>query len=1555
MFTADSSCFLTLPPCRKLLRLRPSQPPKKLFSRRTSSPSPISTRSIARFHRSPSLTTFPPSKRSIRASSSSPLFSPSSKPTKYDVFISFRGEDTRVSFTSHLAAALRRDKIETFLDNDKLRKGEEISPALVEAIEVSRIAVVVFSRDYASSRWCLDELVKILECRKKNGQIVLPVFFDIDPTDVRRQTGSYSAAFAAHEEYYRRRSPAAAARVKRWRAALTEAANLSGFDSTVIRPESELVKEVVTCILKHLNGLKRGGKDDLIGVETLIEEVLNLLGNGKDDIRCVGIWGMAGIGKTTIAGAIFNHICSRFEGCCFLANVREESERRGIFSLRSELLCQIFDQQDIIVSTPEIGQRFLRDKLCRTRVLIVLDDVSSLRQLEFLIKDVNYFRPGSRIIITTRDKDVLKHGVDVIYEVKGLADSYALELFFRCALKETVPSNDHLHMGKRVLLYANRNPLALKVLGSFLCQKSIKEWESALYRLQKLPDIEIQRILQISYEDLNEEEKEIFLDISCFFKGEDKSFVTNMLDGCGFAADIGIRALIDKSLVTVSQNKLQMHDLIQDMGKEIVRREAPREPGRRSRLWSQDDIFEVLTKDKGTEAIECIFLNLSQAKKMQLSPQAFSTMCNLRFLKIYDTESSQGNCKLDLPEGLEFLSDKLTYLHWHSYSLKSLPPKFCPENLVELSMKYSSLEQLWDCTKDVRNLRRIDLSYSTDLKGIPDLSGSAALECISLRACRNLDELSSVSCKLKQLKFLDLSGCSNLAEFPEISWDLKELLLEATAVEELPLTIRNFTQLVKLDLGNCNKLKKVPSIDYELESLEYLNMSGCSSITTFPEISRSLKTLILNGTAINEIPASIIVLGKLVFLDLQNCRSLASLPSCICHLKSLRELNLSGCSDFDSFPEILERMDALSCLSLNGTAIKELPSSIDQLHVLSSLDLGNCKSLVSLPDGFCSLESLKDLNLSGCTKLENLPKCSSNLNSMRMLRANRCNGHVIALLLESLLSLRILHLSDCGLSEFPETLTQLSSLMELDLSRNNFERIPPSIKEFNDLRSLDLTNCERLQSLPQLPGGIRKLDASNCTALETISGNKRFNIQIYPLNYVETFVFANCHKLGQDAQNIIAQQAELRLHAWMSLSSFMLNLITKTSPFTWMRSEQIRYLFNRMHEYKDYSEALQGLYHGLLNEEPEPGKSPYTMMLRILSAIHRRSRLDVQGHFRFFTWATLLSLSYQDKPSTSFCFPGNGVPEWFEFQCVGFQISMNFQTDKQSNVPSLFVGFAICAVVDFQSYHGDNGFSVKCQCHFHTKKFDSFDIVCYLRGCSGHKGEFMLVEGDHLFVGYDFSLIFDAANGSKRLFSFSQILHEVSFEFSVVDSDDNPLDCCRVTKCGILPLYFNDTIPSGNQISKGHDKGKEWIQVSSRIVAEAFKGYGIFRMLFYSILRIGKLSMDFVHKGGKIYLFLAYSFAGHEIFSILLEEPEISGHPRNVISFEVEPKVPRRDNGRLLKHGQSLKPNDSEKPSTNKTSRAADRNGEAINLSMLLISVIGIVGLSWCFIVGPCN
>ncbi|XP_060668153.1 disease resistance protein RUN1-like [Ziziphus jujuba] len=375
------------------------------------------------------------------------------------------------------------------------------SPALEKVINEAMLSVIIFSENYASSTWCLDELVQILECREK-GQIVISAFYGVDPSHARKQKGSYAA--------------------------------------------SKLIEGIVKDILKKLNyKLSISEVKGLFGIEEHIKKVKSLLRMDSPDVRVVGIWGMGGIGKTTLAGA-------------------EEKINRG---------------------SSFVEYASIKYRLRQMKVFIVVDDANNSSQIEFLVGDHDQFGYGSGIIVTARNVQVLRQVADEIYRVEGLNDSEAFDLLYSNAFNGNTVGTEHLVLSQRVVDYACGNPLAIKVLGSVLYSKSKEEWESALDKLETVPNKDIQNVVKISYGELDDKEQDIFLDIACFSKGYDVDFVKRILDGCGLFANTGIQNLFDKSLIIIIQNKLRMHDLLQEMGREIVREESIKRPGDRSRLW----------------------------------------------------------------------------------------------------------------------------------------------------------------------------------------------------------------------------------------------------------------------------------------------------------------------------------------------------------------------------------------------------------------------------------------------------------------------------------------------------------------------------------------------------------------------------------------------------------------------------------------------------------------------------------------------------------------------------------------------------------------------------------------------------------------------------------------------------------------------------------------------------------------------------------------------------------------------------------------------------------
>lgn len=326
-----------------------------------------------------------------------------------------------------------------------------------------------------------------------------------------------------------------------------------------------------------------------MGVDSCIKELESLLCFESTDVRMIGICGMSGIGKTALARSIYEQFSDKFEGCCFLTNVGNV-EREGTNYWKKELLSSVLKDNDIDVTITSIKTR-----LGSKNVLIVVDNVSHQMTMKTLIGKHDWFGPQSRIIITTRNKRFLS-GMDAVYEVQKLQDDKAIELFNHCAFRKDHPAESFKRFSLRFIAYAQGHPLALEVLGSSLYKKDQDYWKSKLDELEKTLDNEIQGVLQKSFFELNDNEKDIFLDIACFFKCSNKDHIMKILESCNLFPGSGIENLIDRFLITISCEKLEMHDLLQKMGWKIVT-QTSKEPGKRSRLWMQDDICHVLEKN----------------------------------------------------------------------------------------------------------------------------------------------------------------------------------------------------------------------------------------------------------------------------------------------------------------------------------------------------------------------------------------------------------------------------------------------------------------------------------------------------------------------------------------------------------------------------------------------------------------------------------------------------------------------------------------------------------------------------------------------------------------------------------------------------------------------------------------------------------------------------------------------------------------------------------------------------------------------------------------------
>ncbi|XP_052876347.1 disease resistance protein RUN1-like [Gossypium arboreum] len=625
---------------------------------------------------------------------------------------------------------------------------------------------------------------------------------------------------------------------------------------------------------------------ELVGIDDQKKKILSLI--EQKDSRLIGLWGQGGIGKTTLSDVIFNEICHEFEGKCFLLNVREKFKTQRMESLRKDLFSKLLNQE-IHVNTPSIGSTLIQERLSNKRVLVVLDDVNDSDQIDCF--GVRQFGDGSKIIVTSRDRQVLKNiGVEKIHEVKKLDKNDSLQLFSTFAFKQLNPTADFRDLSNKFVDYAQGSPLALRVLGSKLYKKSIKEWESEVDKLKEYGQPKISQILRSSFDDLDELEKNIFLDVTIFFKGSFREDVEKILSCCYKGVVCGSN-LIDKSLFDSRPSIINMHDMLEEMGKDIIREESI-DPGKRSRLWITKDVYQVLRYNKGNNLIQGIKLDMSQIDTMKLHHSIFEGMINLRIIFFYIPgwvwyKRSAKKLLADQVDSLS-LPDELRYLYWGFYPFKSLSG-LNPKNLVMLDLSHGNVEHLWNDNDDqvLVNLREINVFGCKNLRKIPSLLGAINLE------------------------ILDCSGCENKTE-----------------IEEVPESIEHLIRLRELLLWN-SKVKKVSRNISKLESLRRMAVSNCP-LVEFPEIPGCLRELNLSGTQIKEASLSLDSLSNLRDLKMSG----SSIQKLECNMFGSKEIPASPSFMFTSFRTLaVDRCRSLKLLS-------ELPPYIRYLesHGCTSLE-----------------------------------------------------------------------------------------------------------------------------------------------------------------------------------------------------------------------------------------------------------------------------------------------------------------------------------------------------------------------------------------------------------------------------------------------------------------------------------------------------------------------------------------------------------------------------------------------------------------------------------------
>nr|GEZ42536.1 putative Toll/interleukin-1 receptor (TIR) domain-containing protein [Tanacetum cinerariifolium] len=669
----------------------------------------------------------------------------------HDVFLSFRGADTRNSFTDHLHKALLDANIDTFLDDAEMKTGQELKTELVSAIKTSKASIIVLSKNYASSTWCLDELALIMEQHRTTKHVVFPIFYHVEPIDK-----------------------------------------------------------------------------------------------------------------------------------CFLEDIeRRCREPDGLLDLQKKLLKDIQDGSWMDISNTDVGTFKTEKSLLRKKTLLVLDSVDNLEQLDVLI-GAKGLHPGSKIIITSKNGSLTEKcrlfqtqvpPTHSKYFLKGLNEKESLQLLSWLAFGCNEPKEDEKKGSMKVVKYCCGHPLAIKVLGSSVRNEDAT-MEDILESLGKEINPDIKKVLRISFDSLPyEKDKELFKHIACFFVGEDKKLTEEILRACGICKSSGIMILINRGLLTLVSNKLVMHQLLQDMGRDLVLQESPKKPWKRSLLWNHE-CLDMLQNSKGTTRIKGLYylvLGISSQfrnKKCGFETLAIREMPNRRLLQLNYVE---------LNGSYNFFPEGLRWLCMHGFPLSYIPSDLPMENMVALDMSNSKLQQLWKEPKLLRSLKFLNLKSCFELVSVGPFSGLPALENLILERCTSLVEVNklypaSSSAIVKaiprtletfqiflphslvslSLRNNNLYGESFPNDFSSLAM-LKYLHLDDNPIESLPDYVRSLSRMEDISFARCRRLKTVLGAPSKIKYLLITDCFSLEKVTFHQEMSALPCITYFRGECLTEI------------------------------------------------------------------------------------------------------------------------------------------------------------------------------------------------------------------------------------------------------------------------------------------------------------------------------------------------------------------------------------------------------------------------------------------------------------------------------------------------------------------------------------------------------------------------------------------------------------------------------------------------------------------------------------------------------------------------------
>lgn len=995
---------------------------------------------------------------------------------QYDVFINYQNNEISANrFVDNLYEVLRYCGVRAFVKSTEGEEEEVLDGRTKHAISTAKLHLAIFSKEYARSPKCLSELYEMV----KNGKKVFPLFFDVEPSDARWIKRSYAEAFQRHGRQQRFHIET----LNNWKDALHAVSLITGWELAQFKgQEGKLLKKVVQDVLKEVNDVPLEVAKFPVGLSKRVEKLEALLLSNPDGNKAtvVGIVGMGGVGKTTLAKAVYNRIRSNFRATTFLHDVKELIDRDGLTAVQEIILTDLL-RFDCKIRNIDEGKVFLRRRLNKAKnILIVLDNVDNFDQLDALMV-TKVLGPSCRVLVTTRVKRILELAqISMIYEATRLNKEQATELFCRHAFLSARP---HLGFDDLVLKFVeilDGLPLSVETFGSHLYGKADRKiWEVILGKISRILPWNIKERLKITVEVLDEEEKSMFLDAACYLVGEGKDTAIRIWDASGWSGWLGFETLEQKCLIQVDpQNRIRMHDHLRDIGKDIIDQESKRFPGRRSRLWRPTDIIKVLRENSGTEAVRGLSF---VSRSSNLSP---NSEAGVPTTWQAESLSQMKDLKLLLLQGTSFEGDfsqfskNLVWLRWWDFPYQSLPPNLPVGKLEVLDLARGRVVKLWDeddCSQLPLNLRELNLTECNQLQRVPkEIGQMRVLQKIVFKRCRLLTTLPEEFSDLHFLEHLDLTNCRSLGSLPNDFGALKHLR--------------------HLDLSFCSKLKTLPDSFSQLLLIKYLTFEKCKILNIGPNIlgkSTSLEHLDFRGCdKLQVLPCNISSQRHLKRLNI-HCRGLKQLPEDLGELIGLKYLILE-CPQITQIPDSIGNLIHLEYIDFRSSRLRHVPESVGRLKLLKQLRI-ICHRLSYLPNAIGQLNNLQSLFLVGCKALQNLPPSFENLTKLVTLDIyDAPNLRITPGILDGLKSLEALSLSGCqSLAEgcIISLCQKAEALESLTLRKMEVENCLRILEHTcSSLKTLEVYACKNLVRAEICSTILTEVKLKHCLQLRTISG-----------------------------------------------------------------------------------------------------------------------------------------------------------------------------------------------------------------------------------------------------------------------------------------------------------------------------------------------------------------------------------------------------------------------------------------------------------------------------------